>query len=78
MSRPNDAVVGERYITPDGRIFEVVALDDVAGTVDIQYDDGGIDELDFDDWRALRPRSIDTSGDRDDTDYSDPDEDDGL
>lgn len=30
--------------------FEVVALDETHGTVEIQYADGDIDELDRDDW----------------------------
>jgi hypothetical protein len=34
-------------------LFQVVALDEDAGTVEIQEFDGGLDELDFDEWRAL-------------------------
>jgi Family of unknown function (DUF6763) len=34
-------------------MFQVVALDEDAGTVEIQEFDGGLDEIDLDEWRAL-------------------------
>ena len=64
-------VVGERYITPQGRIFEVLAVDDTTGAVEIRHDDGAVEKLDFDDWHHIRPRSIDTSDDWIADDYTD-------
>ena len=47
-------VVGNWYLHRDkGAIFQVVALDEDAGTIEIQEFDGAIDELDLDEWRAL-------------------------
>jgi hypothetical protein len=47
-------IVGNWYTHRDkGALFQVVALDEDAGTVEIQEFDGGLDELDFDEWRAL-------------------------
>lgn len=47
-------VVGNWYLHRDkGAIFQVVALDEGAGTIEIQEFDGGIDELDLEDWRAF-------------------------
>lgn len=34
-------------------VFEVVALDDHAGSVEIQYDNGDIDEFDLDLWNPV-------------------------
>jgi hypothetical protein len=42
-------VVGDWYEGRDG-IFEVVAADDADGTIEIQYHDGSLEELEFDDW----------------------------
>ncbi|WP_237056013.1 DUF6763 family protein [Microbulbifer sediminum] len=36
-----------------GQLFEVVALDDLHRTVEIQYLDGTLDELDMEQWQSL-------------------------
>jgi hypothetical protein len=47
-------VVGNWYLHRDrGEPFQVVALDEDAGTIEIQDFDGAIDEIDLDEWRAL-------------------------
>jgi len=47
-------VVGNWYSHRDkGELFQVVALDEISGTIEIQEFDGGLDELDLDEWRAL-------------------------
>ena len=52
-------IVGNWYAHRDkGALFQVVALDEVAGTVEIQEFDGGLDEVDLDEWRAP---SVDTA-----------------
>lgn len=43
-------VVGNWYKTLTGETFEVVALDTEDGTVEIQYFDGTIEELDLESW----------------------------
>ena len=43
-------VVGKWYARPGGDSFEIVAYDPDDGTIEIQYFDGTIEELDIDDW----------------------------
>ncbi|MEP7243020.1 MAG: DUF6763 family protein [Gammaproteobacteria bacterium] len=35
-----------------GALFEVVALDDDDGTIEIQYFDGTVEEMDIEDWNS--------------------------
>ena len=44
-------VVGKWYARPGGDSFEVVAFDADDGTIELQYFDGTIEELDVEDWR---------------------------
>lgn len=46
-----EPIVGEWYRSK-GEQFEVVAVDEDDGTIEIQYFDGTIEELDFDDWQV--------------------------
>ena len=47
-------IVGNWYSHRDkGALFQIVALDEDAGTIEIQEFDGGLDELDLDEWRTL-------------------------
>lgn len=51
-------VVGNWYSHLDkGELFQVVALDEDTGTIEIQEFDGGIDELDLEEWRQLAVES---------------------
>jgi len=50
MSNPAP-VVGKWFAHPGGDSFEVVAIDRDDSTIEIQYFDGTIEELDFDEWR---------------------------
>lgn len=51
-------VVGNWYShRGKGELFQVVALDEDSGTIEIQDFEGGIDELDFDEWRELAVES---------------------
>jgi hypothetical protein len=43
-------VIGEWYRRPGGESFEVVAIDPDDRTIEIQYFDGTIEELELDDW----------------------------
>ena len=47
--------IGRWYRRADGRVFEVVAVDDNDGTIEIQYFDGTISESEPENWLALRP-----------------------
>jgi len=43
-------VVGKWYARPGGDSFEIVAVDSDDGTIEIQYFDGTIEEIDTDEW----------------------------
>ncbi|HTT03015.1 MAG TPA: DUF6763 family protein [Steroidobacteraceae bacterium] len=44
--------VGEWYRLSGGELFEVVAVDDDDGTIEVQYFDGTVEEMDLEDWEA--------------------------
>jgi hypothetical protein len=45
--------IGDWFVLPGGDLFEVVALDEEDATVEIQYFDGTVEELEFDSWAEL-------------------------
>jgi hypothetical protein len=48
-----DPQLGEWYLDPEDDLrFQVVAIDEDNDTIEIQYDDGDVDELDFNTWYA--------------------------
>ncbi|HYB34006.1 MAG TPA: DUF6763 family protein [Steroidobacteraceae bacterium] len=51
MTTPQPAI-GDWYRLNGGALFEVVALDDDDGTIEIQYFDGTVEEMDIEDWKA--------------------------
>jgi hypothetical protein len=51
MATPQPGI-GDWYRLNGGSLFEVVALDDDDGTIEIQYFDGTVEELDIEDWDA--------------------------
>lgn len=46
-------IIGHWFRRPNGTLFEVVAIDEDAATVEIQQFDGTIDELDLERWPDL-------------------------
>ena len=44
--------IGDWYRSSGGDLFEVVAIDDSDATVDIQFFDGTVGEIDREDWDA--------------------------
>jgi hypothetical protein len=44
--------IGDWYRSSGGELFEVVAIDDADATVDIQFFDGTVGEIDREDWDA--------------------------
>ncbi len=76
MTKPLPPVIGNWYSYRDsGDVFQVVALDEDSGTVEIQDFDGAVDELDFDEWKMLRVEAAappeDWSGPVDDVEQDD-------
>ena len=51
MTTPQPGI-GEWYRLSGGELFEVVAFDDDDGTIEIQYFDGTVEEMDVDDWNS--------------------------
>ena len=45
--------IGTWYRRPNGSLFEVVAVDSNDATVEVQFFDGTIDEIEFDVWTDL-------------------------
>src|SRR3979409_2147183 len=51
MATPQPAI-GDWYRLSGGALFEVVALDDHDATIQIQYFDGAVEEMDIEDWET--------------------------
>ena len=43
-------VVGDWYRRQGGELFEIVAIDEDDGTIEVQHFDGTVEELDFEAW----------------------------
>lgn len=56
-------VIGEWYETVSGESFEVVAIDLEDGSVEIQYFDGAIEELEFSTWQQMQIQAVDAPDD---------------
>ncbi|HEY0720731.1 MAG TPA: DUF6763 family protein [Gammaproteobacteria bacterium] len=81
MATPYEPQIGDWYLTQEGGSFEVIAVDPDEGSVEIQYFDGAIEELDMESWYAMeiKPREVpeDWSGPFDDLvkdDFGDTDQ----
>ncbi|NOR37537.1 MAG: hypothetical protein GQ577_12385 [Woeseiaceae bacterium] len=67
--------IGKWFRRPDGTLLEVVAVDEDDGTIEIQFFDGTIDEVEIDAWRgqflieAAAPEDWSGSVDMDPDDY---------
>ena len=71
--------IGEWYRVRGGDLLDVVAIDEDDGTIEVQYFDGTVEELDLEDWEAQRTKgeienadppedwsgSVDVEGDED-------------
>jgi hypothetical protein len=61
MAAPHPGI-GDWYRQSGGELFEVVALDEDDGTIEIQYFDGTVEEMDSEDWDAQwADRQIETA-----------------
>ena len=68
--------IGRWYRRPNGQLFEVVAMDESDQTIELQFFDGTIDEVDQETWskllieRVAAPEDWSGSVDMDPEDYS--------
>ncbi|HXG27759.1 MAG TPA: DUF6763 family protein [Nevskiales bacterium] len=54
--QPHNVVVGDWYCVGTEPPFEVVAVDADQETIEIQYFDGTVEEVDFDSWLEMAPQ----------------------
>ena len=54
-------IVGQWYRGSTNELFEVVAIDDQDQTIEIQYFDGTVTEVDFDSWNEQRACCVNTT-----------------
>jgi len=70
-----DPAIGRWYRRSNGQLFEVVAVDEDDATIELQFFDGTIDEVDLDTWsrllieRVAAPEDWSGSVDMDPEDY---------
>ena len=50
--------IGDWYKTPTGETFEIVAQDEDDDTLELQYFDGTIEELDAEDWEYINAQPV--------------------
>ena len=50
--------IGGWYRRANGSLFEVVAVDEEDATIEVQFFDGTIDEIDFETWHQLLLESV--------------------
>ena len=71
-----EPTIGRWYRRPHGQLFEVVAVDEADQTIELQFFDGTIDEIDRENWsnllieRVAAPEDWSGSVDMDPEDYS--------
>jgi hypothetical protein len=53
MPMEEEPVVGAMYEDEDGLAFEVLAFDEDEGTIEVQYEDGKVSEIDIDAWYEM-------------------------
>ena len=51
--------IGDWYTNSSGESFEIVAQDEEDETLELQYYDGTVEELDREAWESMRPQPID-------------------
>ena len=56
-------LIGHWFRRPNGTLFEVVAVDEDGGTIEIQQFDGTIDEIDFESWPDMLLIEVDAPED---------------
>ena len=76
-------MVGAFSEDENGRIFEVIAFDENDGTIEIQYSDSTLNEIDLDDWYGMDLERQEVDDEEEDAkdaadDISEPDDDTDL
>ncbi len=58
MAREQEPRIGDWYRSDRGESFEVVALDEADQTLEIQYFDGTLEEVELDTWNELSAEPV--------------------
>jgi hypothetical protein len=81
MPMEEEPIVGAVYEDAEGRTFEVLSFDEDDATIEVEYEDGTVEEMDLDAWYELDVQQVESEDDDDlDDDYVDeePDDEDDL
>ncbi len=63
MAIQNEPEIGNWYQSASSLLFKVVAIDEHDDTIEIQYFDGTIGELEMDLWESIAPEQLDAPDD---------------
>ena len=58
MSPKQNPKVGNWYESADSQSFRVVGVDEASATIEIQYLDGSLEDIDFDAWSGMNVEAI--------------------
>ncbi len=58
-----EPVIGNWYRRSNGSLFEIVAFDEQSATIELQFFDGTIDEVDMETWPTLIIEKVDAPED---------------
>ena len=83
MSRDHNPVPGKWYESlDDEEVFRVLSVDEDAELIELQYEDGDVEEIDYETWQELdlelteQPEGWSDADDDDDDDLDDDEDDD--
>lgn len=62
----NDPVTGKWYEAENGDVLKVTSFDKASGSIEIEYEDGAVDELDLDTWQDLNAEEVESLDDDED------------
>ena len=58
MPMEEEPAVGAIYEDQDGLAFEVLSFDEDDGTIEVQYEDGEVGEIDIDAWYEMELQQV--------------------
>ena len=58
-----EPIEGRWYETVAGVVFRIVALDSDSATIEVQYENGDIDEMDRNEWNGLSLEQVEMPSD---------------
>lgn len=74
MPMEEEPVVGAMYEDSDGLAFEVLSFDEDEGTIEVQYEDGEVNEIDIDAWYEMELKQLKSAAWKDDDEEDEEDD----